>query len=211
MTRISLLGSGSVAQALTRPLGTHGHSVVIGSRDPSRVLWADGAGAQVATLDDAAASAELVINALPGGVSLEVLSRLRSALEGKVLIDVANAVRVDSDGFATELLYPGGSLAEEIQLALPETDVVKALNTMHVSLMTRSDLVPSSPAVFLSGNSAQAKRGTERLMKDLGWLPENIFDLGPIDTARWSEHFVLAIRPLINILGPVPFGLAIAR
>jgi predicted dinucleotide-binding enzyme len=211
MTRISLLGSGNVARALAGPLVLHGHAVVVGSRDPHGVWWADGAGARTATVHDAAAGAELVVNALPGLVSVKVLTELRSALAGKVLIDVANAVRVDSDGFATELLYPGGSLAEEIQAALPETGVVKALNTMHVSLMARSDLVSCSPDVFLSGNSIPAKRETGRLLADLGWLPGTIFDLGLIDTARWSERFALTIRPLIDALGPIPFGLAVTR
>ena len=211
MTRVSFLGSGNVAAALARPLGSHGHSVLVGSRDPARVSWVGGADVRATTLHDAAAGGEVVINALPGVVSLEILSGLRSALDGKILIDVANAVRVDAAGFATELLYPGSSLAAEIQLALPRTEVVKALNTMHVSLMARPNLVAHSPAVFLSGNTVEAKQGTRRLLEDLGWLPHDIFDLGPIGTAQWSEGFIMTIRPLISALGPVPFGLAVAR
>lgn len=210
MTRICLLGSGNVARALARPLAAHGHTIVVGSRKPESLRWPD-AGVRAATLHEAAGSSDVVINALPGDVSTEVLAPLGPALRGKVLIDVANAVRVGSDGFAAELLHPGSSLAEQIQLLLPETAVVKALNTMHVSLMAEPHLLSGSPAVFVSGDVVDAKRATTVILSDLGWLPQHIFDLGAIDTARWSEGFALMIRPLINTLGPVPFGLAVAH
>lgn len=39
--------------------------------------------------------------------------------EGVGHVDVANAVELGPDGFATSLRYPGSSLAEELQRALP--------------------------------------------------------------------------------------------
>jgi predicted dinucleotide-binding enzyme len=209
VTTIGILGSGNVSRALAGPLATLGYEIIVGSRTPGAVAWPDGVA--VSTLVDAAARAEIVVNALPGSVCLGVLTSLRSALAGTILIDIANAVDIGDDGFATTLRYPGGSLAEEIQRALPETRVVKTLNTMHDSLMANPTSLPTALSVFLSGNEATAKRVVADILRELGWPQESIIDLGEVGTARWPEAFVLTVRPLIIALGPVPFGLAIAH
>ncbi|MFK3984865.1 NADPH-dependent F420 reductase [Micromonospora sp. NPDC050397] len=210
MTRIAILGSGNVARALAGPLAAHGHPVTIGSRTPAGVTWA-GDGVDVALPADAADRAEIVFNALPGAVSLRTLTDLRPALAGRTLVDVANAVRTGADGFASELLHPGSSLAERLQAALPSTGVVKTLNTMHVSLMADPASLPNPPTVFVSGDDPENRLAVRRLLGDLGWRREWVVDLGGLVTARWTETFPLAVRPLVHALGPVPFGLAVAR
>lgn len=210
MTRIAILGSGNVSRALAGPLAAHGHPVTIGSRTPPGVSWAGG-GIDVTLPADAADRAEIVINALTGAVSVRALTDLRAPLAGKTLVDVANAVRTGADGFASELLHPGGSLAERLQAALPATRVVKALNTMHVSLMADPTSLPTPPTVFVCGDDPAARLAVRRLLADLGWRPEWVVDLGGLVTARWTETFPLAVRPLVHALGPVPFGLAVAR
>ncbi|WP_329103989.1 NAD(P)-binding domain-containing protein [Micromonospora sp. NBC_01699] len=210
MTRIAILGSGNVARALAGPLAANGHPVVVGSRTPDGLSWDDD-GVAVASPADAVAGAEIVVNALPGAVSLPVLVDLGPSLAGRILVDVANGVRIGADGFATSLLHPGSSLAERIQAALPTTRVVKALNTMHVSLMADPGSLPTPPTVFVSGDHPDARRATGMLLADLGWRPEWVVDLGGLASARWTETFPLVVRPLVHALGPVPFGLAIAR
>jgi 8-hydroxy-5-deazaflavin:NADPH oxidoreductase len=212
MTTITILGAGNVARALAGKLHDTGHEVVVGSRDPRKSApdWA-GSGISVSTLREAAGSAEVVINATPGSVSLDVLTGLAAQLTGKVLVDIANATSVDSVGFASVLLYPGSSLAEEIQQALPDVQVVKTLNTMHASVMADPANLAITPCAFVSGNDAGAKKIVGGLLTDLGWLPEWIIDLGDVETARVPESFVLMVGGLVRALGPVPFGMAIAR
>lgn len=210
MTTIAILGTGNVARALAGPLAAAGHEITLGSRNPAAVTW-PGAVARVVPLPDAPVGAEVVVNALPGAVSLEVLTGLAAALAGAVLIDVANPVEIGTDGFATRSLFPGSSLGAELQRKLPTTRVVKALNTMHESVMANPSAVADPLSVFLSGDDRTAKRIVVGLLRDLAWPERSIIDLGGIDTAWWPESFTLAVRPLIQALGPVPFGLAVAR
>lgn len=108
-------------------------------------------------------------------------------------------------------LYPGSSLAEEIQQALPDVRVVKTLNTVHDSVMADPGKLTIAPSVFVSGNDADAKQVVGSLLGDLGWPPEWIIDLGDVTTARVPEAFVLMVGSLVRALGPVPFAMAIAR
>ncbi|WP_027344120.1 NADPH-dependent F420 reductase [Hamadaea tsunoensis] len=195
MSVIALLGAGNVARALAPAWSAAGHEVLIGTRD---------------RLGPAAATAEIVVNALPGAASVEVLGRLAPQLRGKVLLDLANAVELGPDGFATRLLY--ANLAERLQQELPETRVVKALNTVGpAALMADPGSLAAPPATFLCGDDADAKRVVTGLLADLGWPDGSIIDLGGVAYAWWPESFVLVVRPLIAALGPVPFALSVAR
>ncbi|GGJ97548.1 hypothetical protein GCM10011583_31380 [Streptomyces camponoticapitis] len=212
MTTIAVLGSGNVARALAGPWLDAGHKVLVGSRDPRRTE-ADRPlpGVHVTGLPDAARAADLVVNALPGRACLELLSSLAPHLAGKVLVDVANAVETDAQGFASAVLHPGGSLAEEIQRALPAVRVVKTLNTAHVSVMAAPRTLATPPSAFLSGDDSDARRTVGALLTDLGWPREWIVDLGDLRTARAPEAFLLLVGSLVRAWGPVPFAMSVAR
>jgi predicted dinucleotide-binding enzyme len=57
---------------------------------------------------------------------------------------------------------------------------------------------PSS--VFLSGDDADAKAETARLLNDLGWKSGDIVDLGGIDTAGAPEHYFFLFFRLAGVL-----------
>jgi predicted dinucleotide-binding enzyme len=195
MSKIGILGAGNVARALAPALTAAGHDVIIGTRD---------------SLAATAASAEITVNALPGAVSVQVLGAMRGELAGKVLVDVANAVEQGPDGFATRLRHP--NLALELQRALPDTRVVKALNTVGPApLMADPGSLATPPSTFLCGDDAAARVVVAGLLADLGWPERSIIDLGGVVNAWWPESFVLMVRPLVAALGPVPFGQAIAH
>src|SRR5690349_21372223 len=106
--KIAVLGTGVVGRTLAGKLVESGHDVVLGSRSATNeaaVAWATEAGprARAATFFDAAAESELVINATPGSVSLDVLAAASTRnLAGKVLLDVANPLD-HSAGFPPSL------------------------------------------------------------------------------------------------------------
>ncbi|MGW4636868.1 NADPH-dependent F420 reductase, partial [Nocardia sp. NPDC004415] len=153
----------------------------------------------------------VVINATPGAGSLELLTGLREQLRDTILVDVANATLDGPDGLPGDLLYPGSSLAEKLQSALPETSVVKTLNTMLFPVMTNPGLLAEAPEVFLSGDDLRAKQIVGGLLADLGWRPEWITDLGGIHTARATEAAILFVPPVIRSGGFAPFAITIAR
>ncbi|MFD0259304.1 NADPH-dependent F420 reductase [Kitasatospora indigofera] len=198
MTTIAVLGNGRVGGNLATALTRAGHEVTVADRTP-------GAAA------DAARTARIVINATPGAGSLERLADLRAELRGKILVDVSNATVDGPDGLPADLIHPGSSLAEQLQEALPETHVVKTLNTMLYPVMTAPAMLTQAPDAFLSGEDPQAKQTVHDLLLDLGWRKEWITDLGGIRTARATEAAILFVPHVIRSGGFAPFAISIAR
>lgn len=195
--RIAVLGTGTVGRTLAGKLVEAGHHVTMGSRSATNAAaleWAAGAGphAKAATFFDAAADGEVVINATPGAVSLEVLAAASTKnLDGKVLIDVANPLD-HTAGFPPSLSISNtDSLAETIQRSFPTARVVKALNTMRADVMVAPDrLAGGDHDVFMAGDDAEAKEVVAGLLREFGWRPEHIRDLGALEAARGMEMWL---------------------
>ena len=198
MTTIAVLGNGRVGSSLAAALTQAGHDVTVADRTPDSAA-------------DAARTAQIIINATPGAGSLERLAALRGQLRGKILIDVSNATVDGPDGLPADLLYPGSSLAEQLQEALPDTHVVKTLNTMLYPVMTAPATLTQPPTVYLSGEDPAAKHIVRGLLTDLGWREEWITDLGGIQTARAPEAAILFVPHVIRSSGFAPFAISIAR
>jgi predicted dinucleotide-binding enzyme len=198
MTTIAVLGNGRVGGNLFQALIRAGHEVTVADRAP-------GAAAE------ASRTAQIVINATPGAGSLERLTALREELRGKILVDVSNATVDGPDGLPGDLIYPGSSLAEQLQEALPDTHVVKTLNTMLFPVMTAPAALAQPPTVFLSGADPAAKHVVRDLLADLGWQKEWVTDLGGIETARATEAAILFVPHVIRSSGFTPFAISITR
>ncbi|MBW8802215.1 MAG: NAD(P)-binding domain-containing protein [Streptomyces sp.] len=213
MTSIGILGAGRVGANLAGKLSAAGHHVTVGGRRSEDTARTAGLAPRIAFADQrtAARTADVVINATPGDSSLERLTDLRADLVGKILIDVSNATRDDGDGLPGELCYPGSSLAEKLQAALPDTHVVKTLNTMLFTVMTAPEALATPPTAYLSGDDEHAKRTVTGLLGDLGWRPERIEDLGDITTARATEAMILVVPHILRRHGFKPFAVSLAR
>ncbi|MFI7407260.1 NADPH-dependent F420 reductase [Streptomyces sp. NPDC049627] len=198
MTMIAVLGNGRVGGSLALALTRAGHEVTVADRSPGSAA-------------DAARTAQIVINATPGAGSLERLIALREELQGKILVDVSNATVDGPDGLPADLLYPGSSLAEQLQEALPDTRVVKTLNTMLYTVMTAPAALTQTPTAFLSGKDPEAKQVVRGLLADLSWQQEWITDLGGIETARAAEAAILFVPHVIRAGGFAPFAISITR
>ncbi|MFE4583141.1 NADPH-dependent F420 reductase [Streptomyces chartreusis] len=201
--RIGLLGTGNVARALAQGWRAAGHDVLLGSRKPEERTEL---GLPVADLSATAAHSEVLVNATPGTVSVELLHSIgASALADKPLIDIGVGLTDDY----TELSHPNSSLAELIQGAFPRTPVVKTLCTMDSTVMIAPHSLDGPSTVFLSGDDAEAKRTTGRLLTDLGWPESSQLDLGGITTARGQEHFALLFMGIANGLGAHAFNIKV--
>ncbi|GAB3727884.1 NAD(P)-binding domain-containing protein [Amycolatopsis oliviviridis] len=211
MTDIGVLGSGRVGTNLARALAAAGHHVTLGRREAGDETAAAPAGIRHADHATTARTADIVINATPGDSTLERLTALRAELAGKILIDVSNATHDAADGLPGALCYPGGSLAEQLQTALPGTQVVKTLNTMLFMVMTAPDALTSPPTAYLSGNDEKAKKTVAGLLAELGWDPAWIEDLGDITTARATEAMILVVPHILRRNGFTPFAVSLAR
>lgn len=209
MTSIAILGSGRVGTALAVALSAAGHHVVVGSRNPehARGSW-QGPDLPIVSVEEAITSAEVVFNATPGDTAVSRLSAVREHLSGKILVDVANATH-RGDGGPGGLIYPESSLAEELQRVLPDTAVVKTLNTMLFMVMGNPALLNTPATVFLSGESSDAKGTVAALLTDLGWTTDQILDLGGIASARGTEALILLVPSVLQARGFAPFAIGV--
>jgi predicted dinucleotide-binding enzyme len=224
---IAVLGTGMVGQALAGRLSELGHDVVVGTRDVAATMartepdsmgnppfgaWsAEHPQVRLATFADAAADAELIVNATSGAVSIAALQAAGAEnLAGKVLLDIANPLDF-SQGFPPSLFVSNtDSLGEQIQAAFPQLRVVKALNTMNANLMVNPALLANADhSVFVSGNDAAAKKSVTALLESFGHT--DVIDLGDISTARGTEMLLPVWVRLYGALGTPMFQVKIVR
>jgi len=210
--KIGMLGTGAVGQIVGAKLVAMGHDVMMGARaaDNEKVLgFAQRTGGKAGTFADAAAHGEMVINGTRGDTSLGMLSALASELKGKILLDVSNPLDF-SHGYPPHLTVSNtDSLAEQIQRALPETFVVKSLNTVNCAVMIEPSRVPGHHTVFVSGNDARAKGRVMDFLRSLGWV--SIIDLGDITSARAAEQLLPLWVRLFGVLGTADFNIAVMK
>ena len=140
MTVGILGGTGPQGRGLARRLATAGHQVIIGSRSAERAQQVAAEYAGVGDVSGAgnaeAASADLVIVAVPYAGHAELLESLRSELEGKIVVDCVNPLGFDKQGpFALQV--PAGSAAQEAQEILTRSTVIAAFH--HVSAVLLDD------------------------------------------------------------------------
>jgi predicted dinucleotide-binding enzyme len=214
--KISVLGTGGVGQTIGTRLVRLGHAVTMGSRSAQNAKgleWveATGAGASLAAFREAAQEGELAFNCTSGRGSVEAMQTAAPALVGKIVIDVANPLDF-SQGFPPFLYTTSqDSLGEQLQRALPESKVVKALNHVTASVMVDPQKVAGGDHdALICGNDPAAKAQVAEWLKQwFGW--SSVLDLGDISAARGMEaHLTLWVR-LMGSLGTAEFGTKIVK
>jgi predicted dinucleotide-binding enzyme len=202
--RIAILGTGRVAQTLASGLLQVGHDVVLGSRDPAN---RPGLPAPVLTSADAVVGADVVVNAVQGVDTIPLLTSIGADnLDGVVLWDIANAANPDFS-----LAMPNDSLGRRIQEAFPGVKVVKAGNHVAAVVVVDPSTLPAPTTLFLSGDDNGAKEVVSRLLMDLGWPRENLFDLGGIANAYGQEHYLALFGTMLQTLGTPYFNIAVVK
>ena len=195
--KITILGTGGVGQAFATRLTGLGHEVCLGTREVSATqtklsdYFGKNTKVMLKSFADASAFGELAINVSKGANALDVIKAAGAAnLKGKILIDITNPLNF-SKGIPPSLipeLSNTNSLGEEIQKMLPETKVVKTLNTMWNGLMLDPTMINNGDHVnYICGNDDEAKTKVKELLKTFGWKEECLLDLGDITGARATE------------------------
>lgn len=224
--KIAVLGTGMVGQTIAARLAGLGHEVTVGTRDPQSTLARtepDGMGnpaypvwaaahpeVRLATFADAAAGAELVVNATSGHGALPALEAAGADnLAGKVLLEISNPLDF-SGGFPPTLFVKDtDSLGEQVQRAFPDALVVKTLNTLNADLMVDPASLGEASSVFVSGNDETAKATVTELLTSFGHA--DVIDLGDISTARGTEMLLPVWLRLLGALGTAAFNFRIVR
>jgi 8-hydroxy-5-deazaflavin:NADPH oxidoreductase len=217
--QIGILGTGMVGQTLGTALIAKGHEVMMGSRDknnPKAAEWTskNGNNASAGTFADAADFAGILFNCTKGEYALQALELAgKENLKHKLLIDVSNPLDFSKGMPPTLFMVNDTSLGETIQAAYPDTQVVKALNTLSCFVMVDPDKVNNGDHnLFICGNDDSAKQKVSQLLHDsFNWKLQNIIDLGDITNSRGTEQLLPLWIRLWGVLKTSDFNFKIAR
>lgn len=219
--RIGVFGTGAVGQTLAEKLDSLGHEVMMGTRDAQQSMareGKDGMGrpplkdwmaahpkVKLGTFAEAAAHAQLLVNATSGFGAMEALKLAREKnLEGKTMLDISNPLDF-SKGFPPSLTVCNtDSLGEQLQRAFPHLKVVKGLNTLTAGLMVAPRLLSEEHHIFICGDDDDAKSEVCALLHSFGWTEAEIIDLGDITNARGTEQVLpIWVRLYGNLRTPM--------
>lgn len=187
---IAVIGTGQVAGALGPEFAAQGHTIVYGSRDPSRDKVRDlvnrsGNGSSAKLPSDAVVGADIVVLAVPGLAVREITEGLGN-LSGKIIIDPTNPLSRGKDGLFR--LDVDTSNAEIIQAAAPGARVVKAFNTLNWRTMVDPESAGGPVTIPLVGDDAAAKANVAELVRGMDL---EAIDLGPLRHAAYVEGMLL--------------------
>lgn len=180
MSTISIIGAGTMATAIAGRIADAGHTVEVVNRDPAKARALAGqlaAGATTGTYGVAPAG-DIVILAVPYSSAAAVVADFGDALDGKVIIDVANPVASDLSGLVTP---HGSSGAQETAKSLPAgAHIVKAFNTIFGHVLARGGRLDA----FIAADDAEAKTRVSTFLESLGLNP---LDVGGLHMAQTLE------------------------
>ncbi len=192
--KFGIIGSGDVGQSLARGLVDLGHEVMIGTRDSGRkelVKLKDKMGKKLllGTTTEAASFGETCFLAVAWHAGEDVIAQIRPQLAGKIVIDVTNPLVFSDDGPPQLAVGHAISGGEIVQQSLPDSHVVKALNTINHHNMINPSYKSADPVMFICGNNKSAINHTGELLREFGW--KDIVDIGGIEKSRLLEPLCL--------------------
>ncbi|KAK3543561.1 hypothetical protein QTP70_023897, partial [Hemibagrus guttatus] len=180
---VAILGSGDFSRSLAMRLVACGFGVAVGSRCVRRIspgLFLDAV--ELNSQEAAVAKAKSLVFMALFPEHYSSLLGLRTALAGKILVDVSNAVELNSKR---------SSNAERLAEMFPDSVVVKAFNTISAwTLQTGAQ--DGNRQVLLCSDSAEAKREVAQLTRRMGFYP---VDVGNLSCAQHLERKPLHLFP----------------
>ncbi len=140
MARVSILGTGSMGQAIAGVVAKGGNTdELLDAKDTAQP-----------------ATGEVVVLAVPYAAVSGIVAERADQLAGKVVVDITNPV--DFETFDSLVVPADGSAAAEIAAALPTSRVVKAFNTTFAATLASGTVGGQQPTtVLIAGDDADAK------------------------------------------------------
>jgi predicted dinucleotide-binding enzyme len=179
--RIAIIGKGHVGNALYNGLREK-HETKFGHRSPEEPVA------------EAAKWGEIIILAVPYESANDAIEAIRPHADGKVVIDVMNAVGENFD----LTISCSTSTAEQTQKKLPKTKVVKAFNTVFAANQSKGKLGEEQLTAFVASDDVKAKDTVAQLTRDIGFEP---VDCGSLRAARYLDAMAMMLMQLAFING----------
>lgn len=193
--KVGILGSGVVGKVLAGGFLKHGHQVMIGTGNVSKLSgWVDdNPSGKVGSFSEAAAFGDVIVLAVKGAASADVLHTAGAAnLNGKPVIDATNPIDdtagMPENGVLKFFTSPGESLMERLQKEFADAHFVKAFNSIGNAVMVNPIFKEGKPTMFICGNNEQAKNIVNEILKQFGWEVE---DMGTAASAGVIEQLCI--------------------
>jgi len=202
LMRIGILGgTGPAGCALAVRLASVGFDTVVGSRSAGRAAeicgrlrdeWPDRDLPIAGAANPDAASCEVVVVGTPWDAAAATAASVAGHLACKVVISMANALVKLGREFQP-LVLPRGSVAAEVQAAVPRARVVAALH--HVPARDLGDLnQPVDSDLLVCSDHAAATETTMEIMAELPGV--RALDAGSLSCAAPVEAFTAVLLQL---------------
>ena len=139
MAHVSIIGTGNMGQAIASVVTRGGNTgELIGHSDTGKPV-----------------TGEIVVLAVPYPAVADVLATRGDQLAGKVVVDITNPLNFQT--FDSLTVPADSSAAAEIAAALPQSKVVKALNTTLAAIVASGAVGDLPTTVLIAGDDAEAK------------------------------------------------------
>lgn len=180
---ISFIGAGNVASNLGNLFIKAGHHIHYGVQNPNE---------KQVTIAKACEVGEVVCFAIPFAAMKEVLNANKEHLEGKIVVDITNAINIAD---WSPIFLGESSGGEETQKMLPKSKVVKAFNTIFADVMhiEKQNFDGEKLTAFIATDYGDAAQTIKELAEDAGF---HGLVVGALRNARHLEaiaHLNIAI------------------
>ena len=187
--KIAIIGAGRVGRALGLRWAQKGHEIIFGARDlksanVQKALSEIGANAKVVSVKEAAASAKVIVLAIPFSACQAVVQSLGN-LRDKILVDSTNPFKSDLSDLS---VAAGTSGAQEIARFAKNAQVVKAFNCTGNNNMENPIYGNDRISMFICGDSQDAKKVVKDLTEEIDF---EVVDAGDLVSARCLEFLAL--------------------
>jgi 8-hydroxy-5-deazaflavin:NADPH oxidoreductase len=200
--RIGILGgTGPAGSALAARLADVGYDVVVGSRSKYRAMevrdsiwdrWPERELAIEASDNEGAAEADLIILATPWDSAATTALSVADALDGKVVITMANALARIGKEFVP-LIPPRGSVAASVQATVRGARVAAAFQHVPAKELGELDHPVESDVLICSDHPTAVATTTEIVEKIPGF---RALDSGELSNATAIEAFTAVLLQL---------------
>ncbi|AXA96137.1 diguanylate cyclase [Microbacterium laevaniformans] len=192
MTTFSIIGTGTMANAIGGVLADGGSSVTYIAKD------------EVGTAE---LSGDVVVLAVPYPAVAGIIAAYGDRFDGKTVVDISNPL--DFETFDSLTVPVGSSAAAEIQAKLPNAHVLKAFNTTFAGTLVGKTIGGLPTTVLIAGDDATAKQALAAAVEAGG---VTAIDAGSLSRAHELEaigflQLTLAASEKISWTG----GFAVAR
>ena len=194
---IAVIGAaGNMGSGISNNLAKAGYRILLAGKDQSKLnnllnkIKETTPGADVEILDcskEASWEADIIIPAVPYNSQVEVASRIKDVVTGKIVISISNPLNETYDGLVTN---PTTSAAEELAVLLPYSKVVKAFNTVFGADFNSPQLAGNTIDTFIAGDDEEAVSIVTELVKDAGFNP--LF-AGKLAMSRTLENMMVLL------------------